>query len=245
MKRTKLIALITGGAKGLGRMLAEHLVEQGHFVYILDKVPAEKIEPTYLKILSGYHECDLSDPLAIETCFKVLVKKTQRVDVLINNASIRQFKKLEEFQPDEICEAIQVNLISSILLSHFCLQLMKKNNFGRIITISSISAFQGYSTGSLYCSCKRALLVFTESVSRELQYFDGAITVNSICPDSFSQIEGTPLKNHERITKSIISNIDQIIQTKKNGKLIPIFTIGNRLIESMRLLKSAINIILS
>jgi len=67
---------------------------------------------------------------------------------------------------------------------------MKEKGYGRIINVASLSGFQGYKTGSLYCSTKAALIRFTESLGKDLEKRDSDVTANVICPDSFSSVEG-------------------------------------------------------
>ena len=117
---------------------------------------------------------------------------------------------------------------------------MKKNGFGRIINISSISAYKVYDTGSLYCSSKRALIAFTEALGKELEPLNGSVTVNAICPDSFSRIDGTGLKNYDLITGSVLADIERIIKSRSNGTTISVFTFKHKIRERLRFLKQAI-----
>ncbi len=160
MNEKPLKVLITGGTRGLGRKIAEHLCKQGHEVYVFSKTNKTEIDPVYSSILAGYFQCDLSNIDEIEECFGILIKESERIDVLINNATVRQFKKLEEFQTSEIQRNINVDFLAPVILANLCFLVLKENNFGRIINISSISSYKVYSTGSLYCSSKNALNSF-------------------------------------------------------------------------------------
>jgi len=244
-KRTLKI-LLTGGTRGLGRKIAEHLCKQGHEVYVISKTKKTEIDPTYYSILAGYIECDLNNLNELERCFRTLIDHIEWIDVLINNAAVRQFsKKLDEFQTSEIQHNINVDFIAPIILSNLCLPIMKSNNFGRIINISSIGAYKVFSTCSLYCSSKRALIAFSESLSKELEYLRGALTVNTICPDSFSTVGGTPKKDYRLITDSVLVNIDRFIKTGSNGIVINAFTFKHKLRESLRFIKRAIQMLIT
>jgi 3-hydroxybutyrate dehydrogenase len=245
MNENSLIILLTGGAGGLGRKIAEHLYNRGYSVYVFDKVLKVEIEPSFLRMLAGYTGCDLSNTDELEACMGTLINQTERIDVLINNASVRQFKKLSDFDTNEIQRNIDADFLAPVILSNLCLPIMKKNNFGRIINISSISAYKGYSAGSLYCSSKRALITFSESLGKELNNLRGTVTVNTICPGSFSKADGTILKNHRRITDSILVNIGRIIQSEENGRIINVFTFQNKLMESLRFIKQAFQTLIS
>ena len=106
---------------------------------------------------------------------------------------------------------------------------MRKNKFGRIINISSISAFNGYKTGSLYCSTKSALLPFAEALSKELEEENNNITINTICPDSFVTIRGEKLEDFDKITGKIKERIREIIDGNGNGKVYNIFPFRSRI----------------
>ena len=240
-----LSILVTGGAGGLGRKICEYFHNCGHKIFVFDKVSKNEIDPAFLLLLSGYFQCDLSNLMELIECFNILMEKTQQVDVLINNVSVRQFKYLDDFQLSEIEKNIHVDFICPVILSRLCLSKMKKNNFGRIINISSISALQGYRTGSLYCSSKHALITFTESLSSELTHLNGAITINTICPDSFSKVNEMVLINHRSTINLILANINRLINSSKNGRIISIFTYQNRLLEIIRYMKRAIQILIN
>jgi 3-hydroxybutyrate dehydrogenase len=244
MHKRTLKVLITGGSRGLGRQMAEYLCKQNHEVYIYGKSKTTEIDPSLYSILAGYTECDLSNRQEIETCLDALINQIGRIDVLINNAFVKQPKLLGDFLSAEIQHNIDVDFLAPVILSNLCLPIMKRNNFGRIINISSISAYKVYSTGTLYCSGNRALIAFSEALSKELSNLGGAVTVNVICPDSFSKIDGTILKNHRQITNSVLVNINRIIQTGLNGKVINVFTFKHRLRESFRYIKLAITMLI-
>lgn len=235
--------LITGGAGGLGFILAERFLKEGHRVYVLDTRAPEEIDPEYRSRLSGYFRCDLAVSLEIETGFRAMSEKAKGIDVLINNASFRRFGSLEDFGRDEIERHISVDLLATIQLSRLCLPLMKANHFGRIINISSISAFHGYASGALYCSAKRALLAFTESLGRELKNLDGVVTVNAVCPGSFSRTDGTRMKHYRKITSAVAGKIEMLIRSNRNGGIIAAFPLRQRIIEALRMIRSAAGIL--
>ena len=89
----RLTVVVTGGSRGLGRKIAGYLANQGYSVFVMAKTPKNEIEPTYLSTLTDYLECDLSNTGAIEKTVAELIAKTGRIDVLINNATVREFKK--------------------------------------------------------------------------------------------------------------------------------------------------------
>jgi short-subunit dehydrogenase len=162
--------LITGGAKGLGAHLARHLSAQGHRILVLDRTASEDLAADYRETLTEYMTVDLADWSAVHDGIeRLLAKHEGRIDVLINNAAAGSFDDFSAFNRAEIDRCIQVNFKTPVLLTHELLPVMKQNGYGRIINMGSRSGFRAYPSGSLYCSTKSALVVFTESVGAELE----------------------------------------------------------------------------
>ena len=177
--------LITGGAKGLGAHLARHLSAQGHRILVLDRTASRDLAPGYHEMLTEYMTADLADWSAVRDCIaQILAKHEGQIDVVINNAAARSFAEFSNFDASEIERCIQVNFETPVLLTHELLPVMKHNGYGRIINIGSRSGFQAYPSGSLYCSTKSALAVFTQSVGSELATSGKDVALNAICPDS-------------------------------------------------------------
>lgn len=213
--------LITGGAKGLGAHLARHLSAQGHRILVIDRSPSQGLAPDYRKTLTEYMTADLADWPVVRDCIAQFVAKhDRRIDVLINNAAARSFDDFSSLDPSEIKRCIQVNFETPVLLAHELLPLMKQNGYGRIINIGSRSAFRAYPSGSLYCSTKNALVVFSESVGSELATSGHEVTMNAICPDSFHTREGDELPRFEVTLRTIAETVDSLLSSGANGEVI-------------------------
>lgn len=220
--------LITGGGRGLGKIIAERLVVKGNKVIVVDKLPIENIDESYSKRIE-YFQLDLSDFNAIEKTILNIIENYKSIDILINNAAVRDFASFQDFSINQINQLIRINFQAPIFIIHLVLPYMIKNNFGRIINISSVSALSGYSTGSLYCSTKAALYVFTEALASDLKKTKLNITANSILPDSFQTREGVKLRNFNYIINSIINVVDDFIQGNENGRIKVISPFSNKL----------------
>ena len=221
MKTSAKNVLITGGAKGLGAYLARHLHAQGHPILVLDRTPTENLAPDYRRILAEYMMVDLSDWAAVRECLSAIME-TYEVDVLINNAAARSFRDFSAFDTAEIERTIQINFKTPVLLTHELLPRMRQNGYGRIVNIGSLSGFRGYASGSLYCSTKSALAVFSEALGSELAQSDDDATINAICPDSFRTREGNDLRRFKETMTSVARIIDDLLQSTKNGTVIPV-----------------------
>lgn len=213
-----MIVLITGGGSGLGKIIGEQLIKRNHHIFVFDKLPISKINPDYLKLIN-YYELDIYNLSTLKQLIENITDKYGRIDVLINNAALRDFKAFNDFNEISINNNVKVNFEIPILLTWFLLPIMQKNNFGRIVNISSISGLQGYRSGSLYCSTKSALMIFTEALAEDLIILNKNITANAILPDSFQTREGEKLKSYDYITKKIVKIIFRIINSNINRKI--------------------------
>lgn len=197
-------ALITGGAGGLGKELAFVLMDKGISVIVLDKFPQENLDDDYKSRLIKYISVDLSDLEAVKsTVEKYFINESLRIDILIINAFPRVFKNFQYFKDHEIIDFVNAAFTSQLILVNHFLNKMIENGFGRIIIISSKSAIQGYSTGSLYCSLKAAWITFHESIAKELRTCPKNICITTICPDSFSDQQGKRHTQYEHIMKAV------------------------------------------
>ena len=213
--------LITGGAKGLGSYLARHLGSQGHRIVVFDRTASEDLAPDYHKMLAEYLEVDLGDWPAVRECVvRILAKFENRIDILINNAAARNFEDFSAFNPVKIEQCIRVNFQTPVLLTHQLLPIMRQNAYGRVVNIGSRSGFHGYRSGSLYCSTKSALTVFTESVGCELAGNRDDVTINAICPDSFRTREGQNLPSFDKTLATVARTIDAFLNSRRNGEVI-------------------------
>jgi short-subunit dehydrogenase len=220
---TDKTALITGGASGLGKELAQVLININISVIVLDKIPLENINDDFKRQLKKYIVLDLSDldavKIAIEDYF---MKGKIMVDILIINAFPRIFKNFQCFKDQEIIDFANSAFISQLILANYFKNKMIENNFGRIIIISSKSAIQGYSTGSLYCSLKAAWVTFHESVEKELKTCPKNISIITICPDSFSDQQGNRYPHYEKITRAVEKIVINAISRNGSGIYFPV-----------------------
>ena len=215
----KLNAIITGCSGHLGKIITEYFIQKNINVIGIDLNAKNSFKSENNDSSADYYKLDLSEKNDIKKILSEITDKYAKIDILINNASVRTFKEFSEFSDKEIYDSYQVNILSPIVIIKALMPIMLKNNFGRVINISSISGMYGYRTGSLYCSTKSALIEFTKSLSYDLEYENKNVTANVICPDSFYSRENEKSQNHDYIIKHILKFIDKSITTKINGKI--------------------------
>jgi short-subunit dehydrogenase len=212
-------AIVTGGSAGLGKEIVISLLERGYHVSVIDYNPlSNEINEKYGDKVT-FFQVDLSSLTEINDFINKNKNLLTQINTIVLNAAPRIFKPFYEFSKEELIGLTASSYTSSIVLLNSVIKSMISNNRGRIIVISSKSGIKGYSKGSIYCSLKSAWITFHESLQRELINFD--VTINTICPDSFSKIDGTQLISSQRIKAEILRIIDESIRTNKSGLHFP------------------------
>jgi 3-oxoacyl-[acyl-carrier protein] reductase len=182
---TGKVAFITGAAQGIGFQLACDMAKEGAAVIISD-VDAGALKKAG-EILTGQGaryltvQCDVSDCAQVEKAVDEGYKKFGRIDILVNNAGILKNFPIEETTNELIDATIGINVKGALYAIRAVTPIMKKQNYGRIINVSSICGKMGdHSTTYVYGASKGALLSVTRSVAYQLGPF--GVTCNSVAP---------------------------------------------------------------
>lgn len=165
--------LVTGASKGIGKAIAEKLFGLGK-VY----VTARNEEALKQMKSDGYFVCDLADKNNLIELGSYIEEK--EIDVLVNNAGEYIYSPLADTKIDELSHIMNVNLKAPIYLASRVVNQMKKNHFGRIVNIGSISGVMGEANACFYSATKAGLVGFSKATGLELAEF--GITVNTINP---------------------------------------------------------------
>lgn len=165
--------LITGASKGIGREIAKELKKLGNiYVTARSEKALQELKP------DGYFLCDLSNDYELAKLGDFIEKNN--IDILINNAGEYIYSDIDKTTVNKLNHIIAVNLKAPIYLMNKAIPNMKKNNFGRIINIGSISGVMGEAHASLYSATKSGLIGLTKAVGLEVAQY--GITVNTINP---------------------------------------------------------------
>jgi NAD(P)-dependent dehydrogenase (short-subunit alcohol dehydrogenase family) len=166
-------AVVTGGSRGIGRAIAQALLDRGAEVHLFDILDQDP-EP-----LTGfsYHRVDISDPAAVKAAVAQLPPHTT---LLVNNAGITRDRSLIKMDDSEWQSVIDINLSGAFHMIRALAPLMREAGQGRIVNITSINGIRGKFGQSNYSAAKAGLIGLTKTAAREL----GAkgITVNAIAP---------------------------------------------------------------
>lgn len=194
------VAIVTGGAHGIGRVYALRLAAEGAKVVIadLDLAGAESVAAE-IEADGGAAmgvSCDITDEDALAAMVTKAVAAYGSVDILVNNASMFSVVPMsrvgfEEISRDEWARMMDVNVAGTWLACKAVVPEMRKRGYGRIVNISSGVVFKGVPTRVHYVASKAAVIGFTRTLAREVGG-DG-ITVNCIAPGgTLSEENPTP-----------------------------------------------------
>ena len=180
MKRLEnKIAIITGGAAGIGAATAEKFATEGAKVVIWDldetrgTALAAKLGATFAKVnTANYAE--------IEAAAKNVFEQFGRIDILINNVGITRDSTLKKMTPEQWQQVIDVNLTGVFYCTKIISEYMLQNNYGRIVNASSVVGIYGNFGQTNYVATKAGLIGMTKTLARELGR--KGITVNAIAP---------------------------------------------------------------
>jgi len=174
--------LITGGAGGIGLEIVHYFEKKNFNIIILDKTSKKDFKKNYKKIKKNifYFETDLLEIKKTEKKIQQIISKFKTIDILINCAGIQYISKIENFPTNEWRKVIDINLTSSFITSKNIIPVMKKNNSGRIINISSVHGLVASENKSAYVASKHGLIGLTKAIALELS--KTKITCNAISP---------------------------------------------------------------
>lgn len=174
------VAVVTGGASGIGLATTKKLLSEGANVVILDlKMDEEIINSLGENVL--YLKCDVSNEENVKNCIEEIIKKFNHIDYLVANAGIGgSASKPHEVSMDEWSKVISVNQTGIFLLNKYVINEMLKNGKGAVVNTSSMYGLVGSTTSFAYSASKGAINQMTRSLA--LTYARDNIRVNAIAP---------------------------------------------------------------
>jgi len=183
------VALVTGASRGMGKAIALKLVSLGAKVAVnyvaieaSNKVDADNLVESIIR-LGGEAvsiEADVRDSEAVKAMIEQVTDKWGKIDILVNNAGINRDTLLLRMSDEAWDDVINTNLRGAYLCTKFALRSMMRQEWGRIINISSVAGIFGNIGQSNYAASKGGIIAFTKTVAREMGSRN--ITVNAVAP---------------------------------------------------------------
>ncbi len=174
------VAVVTGGASGIGLATTKKLLSEGANVVILDLKMDEKIINSLGENVL-YLKCDVSNEKNVKNCIEEIIKKFDHIDYLVANAGIGgSSSKPHEVSMDEWNKVISVNQTGIFLLNKYVINEMLKSGKGAVVNTSSMYGLVGSTTSFAYSASKGAINQMTRSLA--LTYARENIRVNAIAP---------------------------------------------------------------
>ncbi|MBC8950934.1 MULTISPECIES: 3-oxoacyl-ACP reductase FabG [Xenorhabdus] len=175
------IALVTGASRGIGRAIAELLVERG--ARVVGTATSEKGAEAISAFLGDKGKgfvLNVTDSESIENALSNIRAEFGEIDILVNNAGITRDSLLMRMKDDEWQDIIDTNLSSIFRLSKAVMRSMMKKRYGRIISIGSVVGTMGNAGQANYAAAKAGVIGFSKSLAREVA--SRGITVNVVAP---------------------------------------------------------------
>ena len=213
------VAVVTGARRGMGRAHALKLAESGARVIVSDisEEDCQKVVEEIENLSTGRQgkgseglavKCDISKKKEVEEMFQKTMDKFGRVDILINNAGIADFKPFLEMTEEDWQRTIDIDLKGYFLCSKEAAKIMSEQKSGVIVNIASIAMGQvgvGYPTLSHYCSAKGGIAALSETLAQELAPYN--IRVNSVSPGMIETPMIDPVKKDKKAMEGVLARL--------------------------------------
>lgn len=195
------VALVSGGSRGLGRVLVERLLADGWSVSTFSRTPNDFVTETTDKYQDAFHwaSVDLADSAALRAFARDSGRRFGRLDLLVNNAGVLHQELFLTTAPGRMDDLIRTNLLAPLHLSQACARLMVRGGGGSIVNVSSINAIRGYRGVAVYAAAKAGLEGLGRSLARELG--PQGVRVNTLTPGFFDSdmTADVTVRNREKI----------------------------------------------
>jgi len=166
------VAVVTGGARGIGLAITRALIDHGVRVHVFDVSPGGDDAVPY-----AFHQVDIADSASVADA---AAKLPPDVSLLVNNAGITRDRSAVNMSDDEWDAVLSVNLTGAFHMVRALAPAMRKAGYGRIVNITSINGIRGKFGQANYCASKAGLIGLTKALARELG--PRGVTVNAVAP---------------------------------------------------------------
>ncbi len=218
------IAIITGGARGIGRAIAEDFINEGADIVILDKFYPDDFESFAgdmrakgRKVISK--SLDITSTNDTQTACDEIAAELGRIDILVNNAGITRDKLIMRMAEEDWDAVLAVNLKGTFNMMKAVSRIMAKQHSGKIINISSVVGLMGNAGQANYSASKAGMIGLSKSIAKELASRN--VTVNCVAP-GFVETEMTAKLNDEQ--RQAMVSIVPLKRTSKPSEIAGVVT---------------------
>ena len=216
--------VVTGATAGLGLAFSRALVSKGATVFGLAR-RTQKLDAITAELGTAFRgvQCDVSSESDVTRAFTTILEQTNRLDVLVNNAGLGRFGKVEDMSMDDWDAQVDTNLKGVFLCSQRVLPTMKAQNKhsgfgGHIVNICSVSGLVGSAATSIYNATKFGLRGFSEAMMKEVR--EDGIKVTCLMPGSiqtdFFDTAGVGIIDNPMTAQEITSTLLHVLETPDN-----------------------------
>ncbi|MHB2008461.1 MAG: SDR family NAD(P)-dependent oxidoreductase [Acidobacteriaceae bacterium] len=213
------VAVVTGGATGIGAATAQKLCELGASVAILDRNvdAAQRTADALLKAghTASFHRCDVAVEADVKNAMDTVVRQYKTLDVLVSNAGIQRYGDVTSTSSETWDETFDVHVKGCFYATKYAIPAMLASGGGAIVIVASVQSFTAVLNSAAYIAAKHALLGITRSIA--LDFASKNIRANCVCPGAID----TPML---RWTADRTASPEKVIQAL--GRMHPLGRIG-------------------
>jgi 2-hydroxycyclohexanecarboxyl-CoA dehydrogenase len=214
------VALVSGGARGIGAAIARGLAQDGMTVVIAD-IRGDQADATARSIAEAGGRClaiemDIRSPTSVAAGVERARQECGEIDVLVNVAGWDELKPFVETDEEFWQEVLEVNFKGGLRLTRLLLPSMIEGRWGRIVNISSDAGRVGASLESVYAGAKGAIIAFTKTVARETARL--GVTANIVCPGPTDTEMLQDVANAHSDAEKVLERLARAVPMKRLGK---------------------------
>jgi 3-oxoacyl-[acyl-carrier protein] reductase len=191
-------AVVSGGSRGLGRLLVQRLLADGVRVASFSRTTNEFIAEQLASYPDTFfwQPADLHEPSTMRQFAAAVDRRFGRIDLLVNNAGVLHQGLLLTMPPPRVEAALTANLLAPIALTQACVRSMTRTGGGVVVNVSSINAIRGYRGVAVYAAAKAGLESFSRGLAREVGPLN--IRVATVTPGFFESEMTAEVTSHNR-----------------------------------------------
>ena len=207
--------VITGVSRGIGSALVHQFLAKGCVVRGMGLTDPKLDHPNF-----RFYKTNIRKSENVQKSFRSFLKESNnQLDVLVNNAGLGYFGKIEDYTDEQIAQMFETNVYGTLYTCREAVPVMKSQQSGHIINIASTAALEGYPEVSVYCATKHAVKAISESMYKELR--DYAVKVTCVYPgsvktDFFRNVESIEPHDYMLMPEDVATMIVQATEMPAN-----------------------------